>query len=156
LTGRILVAGNFLSFNGTLLGRIAQLLPNGRVDTTFDPGHGANGPIRAMALQPDGRIVIVGLFNQYNDVDRSGIARLNPDGSLDNTFDAGAGADGVLSAVALLGSGPGAQSILVGGDFLTFGGQFAGRMARLRPDGSFDSAFDIGVGFDQEVRAIVV
>ncbi len=47
--------------------------------------------LTAMALQPDGRILIAGTFTSINGVPRTGIARLNADGSLDTTFDAGAG-----------------------------------------------------------------
>jgi uncharacterized delta-60 repeat protein len=45
-----------------------------------------NGEITALALQPDGRALIVGDFTQVGLAKRQGIARLNRDGTLDATF----------------------------------------------------------------------
>src|SRR4051794_8280751 len=67
------------------------LAAGGDVDLTFDPSTGFDGAsgnffAYATALQTDGRIVVVGFFNSYNGISRNGIARLNPDGSLDDSF----------------------------------------------------------------------
>ncbi|MBK6754378.1 MAG: delta-60 repeat domain-containing protein [Flavobacteriales bacterium] len=72
---------------------IYRLHPNGSVDTTFNAGTGtgAGQPIEAIALQPDGRIIIGGIFNTFNGVPCGHIARLNTDGSLDTTFITGSG-----------------------------------------------------------------
>jgi uncharacterized delta-60 repeat protein len=44
-----------------------------------------------IAVQKNGKIIIAGDFNRANGVERSGIARFNPDGSLDQKFDPGSG-----------------------------------------------------------------
>ena len=51
---------------------------------SFDPG--ANGKVDAMAVQPDGKIVIGGTFNSYNgDAAASDrVMRLNADGTRDS------------------------------------------------------------------------
>src|SRR5712691_3669498 len=64
------------------------------VDATFDPGAGANNDVFILALQADGRIIIGGQFTTFNNTNRSRIARLNTDGSLDLSFDPGTGANG--------------------------------------------------------------
>jgi len=56
----------FLSFNQY----------NANLDTTFNPGSGANDRIIAIALQPDGRILIGGWFTEYNGTPRNYIARI--------------------------------------------------------------------------------
>ena len=50
--GRIIVAGDFTTVNHVVRNRLARLLTNGVLDTTFDPGPAANAPIRATAVQP--------------------------------------------------------------------------------------------------------
>ncbi len=62
------------------------------VDTSFSPG--ANGQVRALALQADGKIVVGGDFTAFAEgigvTAHSHIARLNADGSLDRDFNPGA------------------------------------------------------------------
>ena len=56
-----------------------------------------------MCVQPDGRIIIGGEFTHVDGVALNHIARLNADGTLDATFDPGAGFDGAVYALALNG-----------------------------------------------------
>src|ERR1017187_7271053 len=58
----------------------------GDVDLSFDSGSSINGPIIAIALQSDGRVLIGGCFTTVHGAMRSSIARLNADGSVDETF----------------------------------------------------------------------
>src|SRR3954471_21357289 len=73
----------------------------GDVDLSFDPGSGVNDVVKAMALQSDGKLIIGGKFTTVRGLVRQNIARLNPDGSGDVTFDAGTNADQYISAIAL-------------------------------------------------------
>ena len=63
----------------------------GDVDLSFDPGSGVNGPVNAVVLQSDGKLVIGGQFTTVRGLSRTNIARLNADGSLDGTFEADIG-----------------------------------------------------------------
>ncbi len=154
--GKILIAGGFTSYNGVPRNGIARLLPDGSLDPTFNPGNGANGSVRAMVLQADGGIVVAGDFTFFNDMARSGFARLNPDGSVDLLFDAGDGVDGIVFALALQPDGFGGEKILVAGDFLNLTGFFRGGIARLNGDGSADLTFDPGAGADGVVYTVAV
>src|SRR6187401_3317652 len=56
----------------------------------FDPN--ANGEVKVVVVQPDGKILIGGSFTTLSPnggptVSRNGIARLNPDGTVDAAFD---------------------------------------------------------------------
>ncbi|HXG47945.1 MAG TPA: Calx-beta domain-containing protein, partial [Methylomirabilota bacterium] len=155
-SGKILVGGGFTAYNGRQRNGIARVLPNGQLDTTFDPGNGANGPVWSIALQSDGRIVVVGSFTEFNDFPRAGIARLNPDGSLDLTFDPGAGADGTVWAVGLSPNGAIGEQIVLGGDFVFFDGEYHAGVVRLNPDGSIDPNFETGGGVLGSVYALAV
>jgi len=109
----------------------------------FNPG--ANGPVSVIAVQADGKILIGGSFSMVGGgtgtTPRSNIARLNADGSADQTFDPGAG--GSVTRLAVQTDG----KILVGGSFSTLGGGGTGSaprsgFGRLNGDGSLDTAFD--------------
>src|SRR5882672_7928468 len=58
----------------------------GALDYSFVWGGSIDQPISAMALQPDGRILIAGSFSAAHGGARGGIARLNRDGTTDQTF----------------------------------------------------------------------
>jgi hypothetical protein len=89
----------FVLLLATLHSVIAIASPTqGALDISFDPGDGANGPIRAMALLPDGKILIGGGFTHYGAIPRFGMARILPTGALDPTFTVGAGISGVTNA----------------------------------------------------------
>src|SRR4029079_7657158 len=80
---------------------IARLLEDGTLDQTFDIGPGADGSIRALALQSDGRILVGGLFSTINGTNRNGLARLSIDGKVDTSFDPGSGADNPVLAITV-------------------------------------------------------
>jgi uncharacterized delta-60 repeat protein len=150
--GKILVGGSFTSFNGIARGGIVRLLADGSVDTAFNSGTGFSGGPRAIALQPDGRILVGGWFSAYNGTTRNQIARLHADGALDLSFDSGAGPDSSVWAFATQQDG----RILIGGMFDSYAGVARKRFARINSDGSLDASFNAGVGFDNYVRAIDV
>lgn len=160
--GRILAAGDFSSYNGITRHGIVRLMPDGSLDPTFTPGNGArmgstNAAIYAMAVQADGKIVIAGDFTEFNDIGFNGIARLNTNGTVDMSFDAGFAADGPIWALALstnLSSSN--QNILVAGDFMSFDLQNRSGIAQLLPDGRVDPNFNPGGGANAAVYAVGV
>lgn len=60
--GRLVVAGQFNSFNGQKHNRVTRLNVDGTTDLTFDPGAGADSTVNAVAVQADGRIILGGDF----------------------------------------------------------------------------------------------
>jgi len=127
--------------------RISRLQPDGSLDPSFNPGTGPDDDINALVIQPDGRIVIAGYFNRFDGITRSGIARLNADGSLDNSFDPGTGVEIVsvhpqAHTVALQADG----KIVIGGFFRNVNGVARDGIAQLNTNGSVDLSFDPGAG----------
>ena len=125
--GKLLVVGGFSMFNGVPANFIVRLNSDGSVDPAFDPGTGPSGYPKSIALQPDGKIIIVGDFQDYNGIERELIARLNPDGSLDPSFNPGAGTNTGLRVVALQPDG----AIFIGGGFSNYNGIIRRGIARL-------------------------
>ena len=74
--GKIIIGGLFDRTDPASRKNLARLNADGGVDTTYDPGQGANASVRAVAVQPDNKAVIAGGFNSVNNVPRGGVARL--------------------------------------------------------------------------------
>ncbi len=147
--GKIIVAGNFTTYQGVTHNRIVRLNADGSADASFAIGTGANSNIFVTAIQPDGKILIAGEFSSVNGTSRSKIARLNTDGTVDAAFTS-AGVNAIIYSMAVQTDG----KIVIGGTFTTVTGQSKNRIARLNADGTLDAAFNNGTGADATVRAI--
>ena len=95
----------------------------------------------ALALQPDGKIIIGGMFSSFNGVPVERIARLNPDGSLDTGFGVGGGANGLVEEITLQPDG----KILIAGGFIEYAGTPFIGFGRLNSDGTVDNGFYFGM-----------
>src|SRR6266511_3930907 len=112
--GKILVGGDFTSFDGTPRTNIARLNVDGSLDTSFDPGPGVGGPfpyVNAVAVLPDRKVILGGSFASVGGSPRSNLARLNSTGGLDGTFMAQT--DDTVNAVMVETNG----SVVLGGFF---------------------------------------
>ena len=120
----------------------------------FDPN--ANSVVQIVVVQPDGKILIGGDFTIVQGISRNRIARLNPDGTLDQLFDPNS--SGYVNTIAVQADG----KILVGGGFNganSIGGQTRNRIARLDAVTGLADSFDpnaSGGSFTQSVFSIVV
>jgi len=150
--GKILIVGAFNSYDGVAINRIARLNTDGSLDTSFNPGTGANNIVQSLALQPDGKILIGGLFTSYNGTVINRIARLNSNGSLDTSFNPGTGANDIVQTLALQPDG----KILIGGDFSSYNGTTIIRSARLNADGSLDTSFNPGTGANNRISTFAL
>lgn len=166
-SGKILLGGDFTSFSGQSVKRLARLLPTGAPDTAtplvVDATLAATW-VDAVVPLPDGKILIGGAVNTTTyapapvDGFRSGIARLNPNGSRDASFEVGAGAHAAtrytLSSVTAITRQPDGK-LLVGGGFTFWNGDAASRLVRLHANGSRDTSFN-AAALDQVPFALAV
>jgi uncharacterized delta-60 repeat protein len=153
--GKIIVGGSFDLYNGTSVNNVIRLNSNGTIDNGFSIGTGIEGAVRCITLRPDGKIFLAGEFFSYNSVVANSLVLLNDDGTVDATFNVGAGIDAAtetINAVTLQTDG----KILIGGRFSQFNGISKQGMIRLNQDGSDDTTFTIGSGFDELVSSIII
>jgi len=151
--GKIIVGGSFTTYNGINAGRIIRLNPDGSYDSSFNTSVGATtGIIHDIALQLDGKIIIVGSFTKYNSTTVNRVARLLPNGALDSSFLTNAGSSVNITQVKVLPN----EKIILTGNFTLFNGTPANRIIRLNNNGSYDSSFNTGTGFDDDVNAIAL
>ena len=156
--GKILVGGNAVVDSGPITGLMRQflifrLLPNGAPDLTFGVAgtvidhilDGQFSRVTSIAVQTDGKIVAAG-FTGATAPDAIAVARYNPDGTPDNSFDSdhklfiNVNATGNrANAVAIQPDG----KIVIAGSLLETSGSVTDfLLVRLNSDGSFDSGFD--------------
>lgn len=102
---RVVVGGDFThvhdgqGFN-IPQGHIARFTSAGLLDSTFAATPGADKPIHVIQRQePKDKIFIGGEFTSYNGSVRKYLAQLNPNGSVDASFDPKTGADGLVYAM---------------------------------------------------------
>jgi uncharacterized delta-60 repeat protein len=148
--GKILVGGTFTFHNGTTSNRIIRLNPDGSRDTSFNIGTGFNNAISSICLDSDNKILLAGNFTSYNGITLNRIIRLNPDGSVDSTFNIGSGFNTQINSICLDSDG----KILVAGAFNSYNFFTINRIIRLNPDGSRDTSFNIGTGFNGNVTSM--
>jgi uncharacterized delta-60 repeat protein len=128
---------------GWCSGALVRLNPDGSEDRGFVHATEGLGP-QTMAIQPDGKILIAGVFGGVSGQPRSSIARLNTDGTVDPAFNPGVeDISGIpaVRAIALQADG----RILLAGTFTNVAGYPRTNIARLNPDGSLDMAFNASV-----------
>jgi uncharacterized delta-60 repeat protein len=150
--GKIVIGGDFSSYNGLERNCIARLNNDGSLDETFNPGSGANASVNSISIQSDGKIMIGGNFSKYNEIARSRVARLNTDGSLDETFNIGTGINITVYTIAIQSD----QKIVLGGYFTSYNGTTRNSIVRINSDGSLDETFNIGTGINIMVYTIAI
>ncbi len=144
--GKIVIGGSFTQFNGTLLNYIARLDSTGALDATFTPGTGTDAMVQCIKLLPNGQMLVGGMFTYYDGNPAPGIARINSNGTFDNTFNPGTGAGGPAPNVYAISVQPDGKIILTG-EFTLWNGVTANRIVRLNANGSVDATFNTGTGF---------
>ena len=152
--GQLLVGGAFTNINGFALGHVARLNGDGSVDTNFDLNLGANDIVRAIFIQTDGRILIGGDFTNVNGTNLNRIARLNSDGTLDNSFttNLAGGVNGSVQAIAVQAD----NRIVLAGQFTRANGVTRNRITRLLPNGAVDPWVNFGDGANGVIEALII
>jgi uncharacterized delta-60 repeat protein len=148
--GKIVVCGGFTTYKGTGSVRIIRLTTLGAIDVTLVVGTGFNSTVNTVSLQSDGSILVGGNFTSYNGTGANYIIRLNSNGSVDGTFVYGTGFNNVVNCISVQSNG----LILIGGIFTTYQGTSANNIVRLNSNGSIDTTFVYGTGFNGQVLTI--
>jgi hypothetical protein len=135
-TSRIIIAGAFTQIAGVPRQHIARLLPDGQLDTSFDPGAGPDDAVICLAVQADGKVWIGGGFTHVDGVPWNRIALLNADGSRNTDFDPGTGVQGdETQGVAVYSLGLQSNGdVVIAGSFTNYNGVPRQGLARIHGD----------------------
>ncbi|MNK34301.1 hypothetical protein D3C87_528060 [compost metagenome] len=110
---KLMIFGNFNTFDGQPAVRILRLAADGTVDQSFNPGSGVDNGIGSLTYNATThKYLITGTFTRYNGKPANGIALINEDGSLDESF----------SARSFEGGYPGFARQITGGLIVVGGG----------------------------------
>jgi uncharacterized delta-60 repeat protein len=131
----LIVSGLFSTVNGVTKNDLVKLDMSGNIDNSFDTGTGTTDYIGAISIQTDGKILLGNTYiNSFNGITENGIARLNVDGSVDNSFN------------SFSFNGPVSRIFLDGNDiyaaaFLYYNSSYGNYLFKLSNDGSLDNSF---------------
>lgn len=136
-----------------LVGGVVRMHMNGGLDEAFninkdvipfEAKKGFSGFLFDGAMQSDGKLIVVGKFNRYNDGSVQGnILRLHRDGTIDNSFQVGAGGNEYISSVT---PSRDKDKYYLTGSFTSFNGHSFSGLLRINQDGSIDQSF-VNLGF---------
>ena len=142
------------------LSKISRITSGGTRDTAFENNHPISGYLSGstnpyadvwmIKIQSDGKIVCVGGFVTVNGVTKNGIVRLNTDGTIDSGFSTGSGFNARASDVIIESNG----KIVVVGLFTTYDGSSSSGIVRLNSDGTRDTSFNVGTGFNADAVGV--
>lgn len=133
--------------------QIVRFNADGSLDKTFrfnstnNRGLSAgNGFVSSSYMQADGRLIVVGSFNKFDELTAGRIVRLNVNGTVDPSFNSGTGADRGIGSITY---NPLNKKYLITGSFTTYNGVSAKGIALLNEDGSIDQSF-VSKGFSSD------
>jgi uncharacterized delta-60 repeat protein len=140
--GNLLIAGDTVGGGTVPKMLINRITSTGSLDGTFtlltvtrtDSGVAGSNDF---GFQSDGKIVVGGTFNTVSGVSYNNLCRINPNGSLDTSFNIGTGFNARVLTVVIQPD----DKILVSGNFNTYSGFTSQGIIRLNADGTIDSTF---------------
>lgn len=132
--GKVLLAGIANAYSGAPC--LLRLNADGSPDPTFSASLRLTSAdyVQALAVQPDGRILVAGRFTQP----ATGLVRLLPNGDYDGSFQPQVAAGGIVEEVLYR---PGGRVLVAGRSTLTLRGR-RGSVQQLLTDGQLDTSFD--------------
>jgi uncharacterized delta-60 repeat protein len=133
---KIIVGGTFSNYSGVSVNDLIRLNTDGSIDTSFNIGTGSNAWVEWFDILPDGKLLVVGPFSQWNGSTANKIVLLNTDGSTNTSFTS-------------TGTGPNENVLFVkydtllgkpyfGGQFNSYNGLFASHILRTTMTGAED------------------
>jgi uncharacterized delta-60 repeat protein len=153
--GRIVIGGYFTAISNVPQYKLSRLESNGEIDFSFNIGtavdDGGIGYVLDLFIDDDGKIIVAGSFNSFNNIPKKSLVRLNTDGSIDNSFDIGNGPNsGVLNCVEQMPDG----SFFIGGSFTQFDSYGCNSMAHISSNGVINTSFISGFPAFSNVKVI--
>jgi uncharacterized delta-60 repeat protein len=137
--GKVIIGGVFTEYLSIPTKNLIRLNDDETIDQSFNVGSGPNGSVNSIIELLDGKLLISGGFTSYNGTACNGIARLNNNGTLDNTFIS----IGVLNSavIKMVLSNDGRIAAIT-----RLRGGMGETVVRFNSDGSLDPSFNIGTG----------
>jgi len=144
---KIVIGGDFTSFDGNVCRKICRLNSDGTFDSSFNNGGSGFSVLNVGSIQvlSDDSMIVTGTFTSYNGTSANRIIKLTKDGDIDASFVYGTGFDANVVNSIISSDG----SIYVSGTFTSYNGISASNIVKLLSDGTLDTTFtsNVGTGF---------
>ncbi len=153
---RIIISGrNALTYNNSRANNLIRIMPDGNIDVSFFKSKFWNTAL-ALDIQQDDKILVTGTDYRVNNTSiYNNVLRLNDDGSIDSTFMMSLNYynsnTGLFKTIKQLSNG----TIIVGGDFPHFRGEYYKNLVLLNADGSINASLDSTRKFNGAVNKII-
>ena len=143
--GRLILGGEFVSYNGMTAGGLAQLTADGALISTLGNGVSFSAAptntqrepsVTALEFESTGRILALGDFDRYNGAAAPGLVRIDADGNHDLSFApplVPRSSGNTFTETPLLAREPGGSFLVVGNYSATRGASAATSIFRLLP-----------------------
>ncbi|MCB0840112.1 MAG: T9SS type A sorting domain-containing protein, partial [Bacteroidetes bacterium] len=143
---RLLLYGNQLAFYDSIpINKLCLIDTAGNLDTSFFAGSFTSGSPWPEYVQPDGKVIVAGRFTIKDHPGFLHLLRLNPDGSIDSTFNYANSVIGTqVNAVCPTTDG----GLLIGGVFNTYQGYSRNNIVKTDSNGFIDLSYLNGPGID--------
>lgn len=139
---KIYVGGQYLNYDGSARARICRLNSDGSLDTTFGTTNDIrNGLVRDIKLGTDGKLYVGGTFTSFLGATNNRIIKLNTDGTKDTSFDNTTALDNQVYDIEVMSD----NSIIAGGNFITYKGAESLRIIRIDPDGNKNTSSSVSI-----------
>lgn len=121
--GKYIIAGVFDSYDGHPAAGVARINADGSYDPSFQVGKGSDGYVLTASVLPQGQIILAGSFRNFDGVLRNNFVVLNPDGSMNPTYNSNGGVglgSGSFYGIRKILQLPGEHAFLGVGDLVKF------------------------------------
>ncbi|WP_316814065.1 DUF5008 domain-containing protein [Pedobacter heparinus] len=132
-------------YDYTSISQVVRMEMDGSMDSTYRYDKSSkvalpssNGSIVDALQLADGSLVLVGDFTSFDNTNKNRIVKLKAEGTVDETFATGTGANGPISSITYNAI---TNKIVVAGNFTSFNGQPLMGVALLNTDGTISSGF---------------
>jgi hypothetical protein len=128
---KMVITGNFTSFNGVACNGVAILKSDGSLDPSFVFRSVGGGVPNFACILNNGRVIVSGSFNKYDNITRSGFLILDASGSAPQAFNVPGTFQGQIQQVIETTSGLGNPAVVLIGSIQKFDDQPVGNIVRV-------------------------
>jgi uncharacterized delta-60 repeat protein len=136
-------------------GLVKMALDTKTIDATFNTSTGFNNTeVYRAILDSSQNLYCIGNFTSYKSTSANRIVKINKtDASIDTSFNYGTGFTGGVVNSLVIDSG---GKLYIAGAFTNYNGTSINRIIKLNTDGTIDSSFNVGTGFNGQVRSLKI